>query len=181
MRIAVFVVAVVAATLAGGKNDRRAEQRLAGPAGNRGEIVRRGSDAVGDEKAIRQVVDAFVKNYNNHDADGHCRTVCLGWDGGGRGRKRCPRSRGHRAGLCPVIFGKHPKTRIENVIESIRPVGPAEAVEDGTTTIIHDRETPAEKSRYRVIHVKRDGKWQMALGHRLAGRCLGWRNHAQTA
>ena len=60
------------------------------------------------------------------------------------------------------IFAVHPKTRIEDSIDSIHFVGPSEAVENGATTVVNDDKTPAEKNRYRAVHVKRDGKWLMA-------------------
>ena len=64
-------------------------------------------------------------------------------------------------------------------IETIRFVGPAEAVENGVTTILHDDKTPAEKNRYRAVHVKRDGKWLMASAADLPRR-LDRRRPTQT-
>ena len=161
MRIVVFVLGLVAATLAGARTT--AAQNSGSP--GRQEIAAKSFAAARmrreDEKAIRQVVEAFVKDYNNHDAPAIAALFTL--DGMAADEEgNVARGREAIEQVFAAIFKKHPKTRIENAIESIRPVGPAEAVENGTTTIIHDRETPAEKSRYRVIHVKRDGKWQMA-------------------
>ena len=114
-----------------------------------------------DEKAIRQVVDAFVKGYNDHDAPAIAALFTV--DGmttdeegnAARGREAIEQ-------VFAALFKEHPNTQIANAIESIRLVGPAEAVENGTTMVIHDPKTPAEKSRYRVIHVKQNGKWLMA-------------------
>src|SRR5262249_16135115 len=59
--------------------------------------------------------------------------------------------------------------RLEDHIGSIRFIGPDLAVEVGST-----KETPArgeapEFDRYTVLHVKRDGKWQMALAQDAEG------------
>jgi uncharacterized protein (TIGR02246 family) len=113
-----------------------------------------------DEKAIQQVVDAFVKAYNDHNA----KTIAtLFTEDGVTANEEGTVSKGREAieTTFANIFQEHPKTRIENLIESIRFVGPAEAIENGVTTTTLDKDSPAEKNRYRVVHVKRDGKWQM--------------------
>ncbi len=114
-----------------------------------------------DEQAIRQVVDDFVRAYNGHDAaaiaalftpDG----LITSEDGkAASGRKAIEQ-------VFAGIFKEHPKTRIQDTIESIRRVNAAQAIEDGRTVVIHDEAMPAEKNRYRVVHVKREGKWLMA-------------------
>ena len=114
-----------------------------------------------DEKEIRQIVDAFVKSYNAHDAQAIAALFTsdgMTTDEEGnvtKGRKDIER-------IFAGIFKEHPATQIENAIESIQFVGPTEAIEVGTATIAHDKDTPAEKSRYQVVHVKKEGKWQMA-------------------
>jgi uncharacterized protein (TIGR02246 family) len=114
-----------------------------------------------DEKAIRQAVDKFVAAYNAHDASA---IAALFTPDGKTADEEGNVSKGRAAieKLFAGVFKEHPRTRIENAITSIRFVGPAEAVENGTTTVTHDKDTPAEKNRYRVLHVKREGKWQMA-------------------
>jgi uncharacterized protein (TIGR02246 family) len=161
MRIAAFTLGLVAATLAGAGTT--AAQNGDSPGGQ--ETAAKSFAAARmrpeDDKAIRQVVDAFVKDYNHHDAPAIAAlfaTDGMAADDEGnvaRGREAIEQ-------VFATIFKEHPQTRIENAIESIRMVGPAEAVETGTATIRHDEKTPAEKSRYRVIHVKQDGKWRMA-------------------
>lgn len=114
-----------------------------------------------DEKEIRQVVDMFVKSYNNHGAQAiaglfAAEGTLTDEDGNiSKGRKAIE-------DVFAGIFKAHPTTKIENTIESIRFVGPNEAIETGVTTVTHDKDTPAEESRYQVVHVKEDGKWQMA-------------------
>lgn len=114
-----------------------------------------------EEKEIRQVVDMFVKSYNNHGAQaiaGLFTPEAVTTDEEGtitKGRKAIEE-------VFAGIFKEHPTTKIENTIESIRFVGPEEAIEVGTATITHDKDTPAETNRYQVVHVKKDGKWLMA-------------------
>ena len=152
--VAAVMVAAVFATAAQSKEPSGTSETAAAP---RSSAQKRPED----EQAIRQIVDAFVKSYNDHNAaaiaalftaDG----MTADEDGNiAKGREAIEK-------VFAGIFKEHPKTRIEDTIESIRFVGPAEAIEDGTATITHDKATPTEKGRYRVVHVKRDGKWQMA-------------------
>jgi uncharacterized protein (TIGR02246 family) len=158
MRIVISALGILAALLAavpaGVAAEKEPSSTVASPASAR---HRRPED----EKAIRQLVDDFVAAYNGHDApaiaglftsDG----MIADEDG------KVTRDRAAIEKVFAGIFKEHPNTRIEDTIESIRFVGPAEAVEDGITTVVHDKETPAEKNRYRAVHVKREGKWQMA-------------------
>lgn len=114
-----------------------------------------------DEKEVRQVVDMFVKSYNNHGAQA---IAALFTPEGMTTDEEGAVTKGRKAieQVFAGVFKEHPATKIENTIESIRFVGPDEAIEVGTTTITHDKDTPAEKSRYQAVHVKKDGKWLMA-------------------
>jgi uncharacterized protein (TIGR02246 family) len=114
-----------------------------------------------DEKAIRRLVGKFVAAYNAHDAAAIAAlftpdAMIEGEDGKvAAGPKAI-------AEVFVETFKAHPQTRIENAIESIHFAGLSEAIEDGRTTVVHDGSTPPEKSRYRVVHVKRGGQWLMA-------------------
>ena len=59
-------------------------------------------------------------------------------------------------------FEQHPKSKIEDVIESIRFLSPISAVEEGISTITHEPGEPGESGHYCVIYVKQDGKWLIA-------------------
>ena len=160
MRSVVLVLGVAAAVVATVFATAAQEKRpsdVAQPATTRSAVQHRPED----EQAIRQIVDAFVKSYNDHNATA---IAALFTADGTTADEDGNVAKGREAveKVFAGIFKEHPKTRIEDTIESIRFVGPAEAIEDGTATITHDKETPAEKGRYRVVHVKRDGKWQMA-------------------
>lgn len=58
-------------------------------------------------------------------------------------------------------FEDDPKCAISVVVDSIRILTPDVAVEEGFTTDFPDGETQAARSRYTVLHLKRDGKWVM--------------------
>jgi uncharacterized protein (TIGR02246 family) len=60
-------------------------------------------------------------------------------------------------------FGARPKAKISLSVESLRFVTPDVAFEDGTTTSFADGETATSRSRYSLVHVKRDGRWRMKL------------------
>jgi uncharacterized protein (TIGR02246 family) len=114
-----------------------------------------------DEKAIRQVVEQFTKAYNAGDAQAVAKLFAPDAemaDDEGRGAQ----GRESIQEIFANLFKEHPKTHIEIEIESIRFVGPAVAIEDGMTTVVHAADESASRSRYEVVHVKLDGKWQMA-------------------
>lgn len=118
-------------------------------------------DRSADETAIRSRVAEFVRAYNAHDpkaiaalfiADGRIEDQ----DGNTSvGREAIERT---FAG----IFEKAPKQQLEVAVDSIRFIGADLAVEVGTTKTTNPDEAP-DYDKYTVLHVKRDGKWQMAF------------------
>lgn len=114
-----------------------------------------------DEKAIRLEVDAFTRASNAHDAKALAALFAPGGelvnDEGHavQGREAIERT-------FAAMFQTHPKLHIGVSIQSIRFVGPSVAIEDGTSTIMNKSGEGAEHNRYAVVHVKQDGKWQMA-------------------
>lgn len=121
-----------------------------------------------DEAAIRANVEAFAKAYNAGDAkaigalfipDGQV----VNEDGQtSEGREAITR-------VFADIFADTPKTQIAVTIDSIRFIGTELAVEMGTTKTTPTPGDTPEHSRYTVLHVKRDGKWQMALARDTGG------------
>jgi uncharacterized protein (TIGR02246 family) len=61
------------------------------------------------------------------------------------------------------VFAETPQSRIEVSVTSIQFVGSDLAVEVGSTKVMPAPGETPEYGRYTVLHVKRDGKWQMAL------------------
>jgi uncharacterized protein (TIGR02246 family) len=119
-------------------------------------------DRSADETAIRANIAQFVKAYNAGDAkavaalftpDGEA------WDKDGNeaeGREAIEQTFGE-------LFAAMPKRQLELFVESIRFIGANLAMETGTTKETAAPGESPEYDRYTVLHVKRDGKWQMAL------------------
>jgi len=120
------------------------------------------TDRTEDEKAIHANVAAFVKAYNAHDAKAIAalftpNAQVVDQDGNAtEGREEIEK-------VFKDLFSANPQKQIEVSINSLRFIGPNVALEEGTTKeTIAGNETP-EYDRYKVLHVKRDGKWLMAL------------------
>jgi uncharacterized protein (TIGR02246 family) len=114
-----------------------------------------------DEKAVRAVIDACARAYNAHDAQAMAalytaEAELVNEDGqSAQGRPAIER-------VFASIFQEHPQAHMEIAVEAIRFVGPAVAIEDGVSTVVQQPNGAAERSRYSVVHVKEEGKWQMA-------------------
>jgi uncharacterized protein (TIGR02246 family) len=112
-----------------------------------------------DDSVIRQVVAAFTKAYNAGDAKGVAGLFIVdGEQIDGEGQ----RVQGRKAieDVFAAIFKAHPKAHIDVAIESIRFLGPALAVEEGTSTVKYDPDGHEEAGRYSITYVKQDGRWQ---------------------
>lgn len=113
-----------------------------------------------DEQQIRQAVVAFVEQYNAHKSAEvsalfapDARMVYR--DGTElNGRDEIKRS-------FDEAFASNPKIAMSVVVDSIRFLTPDVAVEEGATTIFPDGETLTSRGRYTVLHLKRNGRWQM--------------------
>lgn len=117
--------------------------------------------AVGkDEEVVRQGVVAFVQSYNAHQVD----TLAALFAPDARmifrdgtevdGREQIKKT-------FEAAFQASPKSKLSVVVDSIRFITPDVAVEEGTTNSFPDGETLTARSRYTVVHLKKDGKWQM--------------------
>jgi uncharacterized protein (TIGR02246 family) len=119
-------------------------------------------DRNADEAAIRANVAAFAKAYNAKDSkaiaalftrDGQI----VGKEGDiSEGRAAIERA-------FKDIFAESAEKHIEVTVESIRFIGPDLAMEVGTTKETFAPGEPPDYDRYTVLHVKRDGKWLMAM------------------
>jgi uncharacterized protein (TIGR02246 family) len=113
-----------------------------------------------DEQAIRKAVVAFVEQYNAHNADGiaalfapDARMVFR--DGSEvNGREEIKQA-------FVEAFAASPKGAVSVVVESLRFLTPDVAVEEGFTSNFPDGDTLVARSRYTVVHLKKDGKWLM--------------------
>ena len=113
-----------------------------------------------DEKTIRQVDEQFANAYNAGDALAVAKLFAS--DAEMVDEEGC--STQGRETIQDVfinLFKEHPKTHIEINGESIRFVDSRVAIEDGTTIVVNVADEPAVRSRYEVVYIKQDGKWQM--------------------
>ncbi len=119
-------------------------------------------DRSADEASIRANIEAFEKAYNAGDAKA---IAALFIPDGKIIDKEGDRSEGRVAieKTFKEYFASMPKKHIDIDVESIEFIGGDLAVEKGTTRETPDPNEPPEYDRYTVLHVKRDGKWQMAL------------------
>jgi uncharacterized protein (TIGR02246 family) len=119
------------------------------------------SDHSADETAIRANIEQFVKAYNAGDAKAIAALFAPdgeAWDKDGNEAE----GREAIAKTFAKIFEDTPEKKIEIFVDSIKFIGNDLAAETGTTKETEPNEPP-EYDRYVVLHVKRDGKWQMAL------------------
>ena len=114
-----------------------------------------------DEKAVRATAEAFAKAYDAHDAKAIAalftpNAELVDVDGDAK------QGRGEIERIFASIFEEYPEAKMAVEIKSLRFLSGALAVEDGVATVTHEPNTPADPSRYTVLHVKHEGKWLMA-------------------
>jgi uncharacterized protein (TIGR02246 family) len=113
-----------------------------------------------DEQQIQKAITNFVEQYNAHKADAVAALFApdarmTSRDGSEiNGREEIKES-------LEAVFAESPKIALSVVVESIRFLTSDVAVEEGSTTLFPDGETLTTKDRYTVLHVKKEGKWQM--------------------
>ena len=113
-----------------------------------------------DEQQIRQGVIDFVEFYNAQKIDELTNLFApdarfVARDGGEtNGHDEIKQS-------FEDTFSASPQGKISVVVDSIRFLTPAVAVEEGTTNLFPDGDTLTASSRYTVLHLKKEGRWQM--------------------
>lgn len=114
------------------------------------------------EAVIRESAGRFVTAYNSHDAKAVAELflpeaqVVDENDNTIQGRAEIE-------SLFAGVFEENPQAKIEVTIESIRMIGTALALETGSTTTTYAPGSPAERGRYNVLHVLKDGQWKMGV------------------
>jgi len=126
------------------------------------------ADRSADEEAVSANIAAFVKLFNAKDAKGVAALFAadgqiITEDGDVvEGRDAIELGFGD-------VFAGEPQGKMEVFVDALRFIGSDLAVEVGSTKeTVAPGETP-EYGRYTVLHVKRDGKWLMALARDTAG------------
>jgi uncharacterized protein (TIGR02246 family) len=121
-----------------------------------------GADHSADEATIRANIAAFEKAYNAADA----KAVAALFAPDGQIEDKdgdVAEGRDAIAKTFADLFAESPSKRIEIFVESIRFIGSDLAVEVGSTKETASGTEPPEYDRYTVLHVRREGKWMMAL------------------
>jgi uncharacterized protein (TIGR02246 family) len=133
-----------------------------GPPEAAGDRAQPAAARTADESAIRANIDLFVKAYNAGDAKA---VAALFTPDGQIENKDGDITEGREAiaQTFAGLFSESPKKKLEVFVDSIRFIGADLAVEVGATKETTGPNESPEYDRYTVLHVKRDGKWQMAL------------------
>jgi uncharacterized protein (TIGR02246 family) len=164
----VGLIVAVSAVVAQYVQSRPEPPPQAAPAGQEQAKADPAADRSADEAAIRANIERFVKAYNDGDAK---LVASLFTPDGQTIDKDGDEAHGREeiAKTFAEVFKAAPKKHLEVSVESIRFLGPDLAEEVGTTKETFAPGEPPERDRYTVLHVKRDGKWQMALAREEEG------------
>ncbi len=114
-----------------------------------------------DEKAVRESAETFTKLYNEHDARG------LGALFANKAEvidenEKVVRGRDAIEQAFADVFKANPETSMQVDIDSVRVLSPQLAIEEGTYLTKDAPDDIELVSTYVAIHVKVDGKWQLA-------------------
>jgi uncharacterized protein (TIGR02246 family) len=158
MKRAMLVTALVAGTAVLGFGLARDQGTAKAPSA----AEQRNAKSPADEQAIRAIVAAFTKAFDKHDADAIAALFIpegkmITEDGEViEGRKAISAAFAEQ-------FTESPKSTITVNVDSIKLIGSDLAIEVGSTRVTHGPGQEPELNRYTAVHVKRDGKWMMAL------------------
>jgi uncharacterized protein (TIGR02246 family) len=114
------------------------------------------ADQAADEAEIRANAEKYVVSYNRRDS----KTMASMWSP----EAVYAESGEHVVGRDAIakeldqVFAGSEDAKLKVTIDSIDFVSPNVAVEKGTAEVAYSK-SPAEKTEYSAVHVKRDGKW----------------------
>jgi uncharacterized protein (TIGR02246 family) len=147
-----------------GKTAAQAVQKPADPAKKPADTTKTAAPKPAEdpeEKVIRASAETFTKLYNAHDAkslaalfspkaemiDEDSQVV--------KGREAIEKT-------FVAVFKEHPKASMQVDVESVRVLTSMLAIEEGTARSKDSPDNPEDVTIYVAIHVKTDGKWQLA-------------------
>jgi uncharacterized protein (TIGR02246 family) len=113
------------------------------------------------EQAIRAAAGQFVTAFNNRDA----KAIAALWAADGDYLDESGTLSTGRDAIEKYyadVFATEPAATIAITVDAIRFLGPETAIEDGSTAMTATPHAAPILGRYTVVHVKRDGAWQMA-------------------
>ena len=124
------------------------------------------------EKTIRETAERFVDAFSKGDAKG---VAALWADDGEYVDASGERTNGREAiqKKYAAFFGANAGAKIEVAIDAIHQAGAETAIEDGHSKLtLAAQNGPASSGRYTVVHVKRNGQWQIASARDLPGETV---------
>jgi uncharacterized protein (TIGR02246 family) len=126
--------------------------------------ARQGKGDPKDEEAIAKNAEAFVAAFDKGDAE----AVAALWAPDGdytdlNGRKL--QGREAIAKAFNKLFAEHKGLKVGIESLSLRFVKPELAIEDGTSEVFSPDGGPPSRSRYTIVHVKKDGQWLLGSVH----------------
>jgi len=158
----IIAVAIVIAQSVQSQSESKKEAPPATSSARDEDKAKPSSDHSADEAAIRANIDRFVQAYNAGDA----KAVAALFTADGEVHDKAGNEAEGREAIEKTfakVFQEMPEKNIEVFVESIRFIGSDLALEVGTTKETPEPNEPPDIDRYTVLHVKRDGKWQMAM------------------
>jgi uncharacterized protein (TIGR02246 family) len=144
LRLCIVAVAVLLIGLAG--RPSAAEKRVGNPA---------------EEAALLKNAEAFVDAFHK----GNAAALAAFWTPDGDYTSETGRHLKGRKAIEQAFkkfFTEHKDLKLRINSDSLRFVTPDVAVEDGTTEVLSPDGTPPSKARYTIVHVKKDGQWQLS-------------------
>jgi uncharacterized protein (TIGR02246 family) len=113
-----------------------------------------------DQDAIAKRAEAFIEAFQKGDA----KVIAAFWTSDGdytdmTGKRLAGRDAIEKSFTEFFADNKGLKLRIDS--DSLRFVTPDVAIEDGTTHVLHPDGAPPSRAKYTIVHVKKDGQWQL--------------------
>jgi uncharacterized protein (TIGR02246 family) len=113
-----------------------------------------------DEAALFKNAEAFVEAFHKGDA----KALAAFWTADGDYTDQTGHKRKGRAAIekaFKAFFAEHKGLKLRVDVEALTFVSPDVAIEDGVTSVIPADGAPPSRARYTIVHVKKDGQWQL--------------------
>ena len=113
-----------------------------------------------DKEAIAKRAEAFIDAFHKADA----KALAAFWTPNGEfidQTGRCHKGRKSIERILTNLFAENKDLKVRIESHSLKFVSPTVAIEDGTTEVFGPDGKPPAKANYSMVHVKKDGKWQI--------------------
>ena len=113
-----------------------------------------------DKEAIAKRAEAFVEAFHKGDV----KALVSFWTPNGEfidQTGRCYKGRKSIERMLTGLFAENKDLKVRIDSHSLKFVSPAVAIEDGTTEVFGPDGRPPAKANYTMVHVKKDGQWQI--------------------